>query len=271
MSVRYDTLFGHLADAGEGAFVPFVTLGDPYPDISIKIIDAIIAAGADALELGMPFSDPLADGSTIQGANLRALSAGTTPQLCFEILSLIRQRHPTIPIGLLVYANLVYARGSDWFYQQCQEAGVDSVLIADVPVEMSLEFVRDAKVYGVANTFIVPPNADSATLLTVAEYGAGYTYLVSRTGVTGAEKDAGMPITRLVSELKAIKAMPTLLGFGISRPEQVSEALAAGADGVIAGSAIVERIENNLHSEPVMLDELRSFVTRMKAATRNVA
>ncbi len=130
---RYQALFQRLSAAQQGAFVPFVTIGDPNPEQSLAIMQTLIDAGADALELGMPFSDPLADGPTIQGANLRALAAKTTPDICFELIAQIRARNPETPIGLLMYANLVYARGIDDFYQRCQKAGVDSVLIADVP------------------------------------------------------------------------------------------------------------------------------------------
>lgn len=137
---RYETLFAQLKARREGAFVPFVTLGDPNPEQSLKIIDTLIEAGADALELGIPFSDPLADGPTIQDATLRAFAAGVTPAQCFEMLTAIRQKHPTIPIGLLMYANLVFSPGIDEFYAACERAGVDSVLVADVPVEESAPF-----------------------------------------------------------------------------------------------------------------------------------
>ena len=141
---RYETLFAQLKNRQEGAFVPFVTLGDPGPEQSLKIIDALIEGGADALELGIPFSDPLADGPTIQGAALRAFAAGVTPAQCFEMLAAIRQKHPTIPIGLLMYANLVFSPGIDAFYAQCARVGVDSVLVADVPVEESAPFRQAA-------------------------------------------------------------------------------------------------------------------------------
>ena len=134
---RYQTLFQRLADKNQGAFVPFVTIGDPNPELSLQIMQTLVDAGADALELGMPFSDPQADGPTIQGANIRALEANTTPDICFDLIRKIREQHPDLPIGLLMYANLVYSRGIDNFYQRCQSAGVDSVLIADVPTNES--------------------------------------------------------------------------------------------------------------------------------------
>lgn len=177
---RYQTAFDALADRKQGAFVPFVTLGDPHPELSMEIIDTLVANGADALELGFPFSDPLADGPVIQGANIRALDAGTTPSRCFEMLTEVRARYPDLPIGLLLYANLVYTKGVEDFYARAQQAGVDSVLIADVPVEEAAPFIEAAKQYGIAPIFIAPPNADSNTLKEVSEKGAGYTYLLSQ-------------------------------------------------------------------------------------------
>ena len=265
---RYDNLFAQLNDRQEGAFVPFVTLGDPNPEQSLKIIDTLIEAGADALELGIPFSDPLADGPTIQNATLRAFAANVTPTKCFEMLAAIRQKHPTIPIGLLMYANLVFNRGIDEFYAECARVGVDSVLVADVPVEESAPFRQAALRHNVAPIFICPPNADDALLQQIAEYGRGYTYLLSRAGVTGAENRAAQPLHHLVEKLAAYKAAPPLQGFGISAPDQVTAALDAGAAGAISGSAIVKIIERNVDKPQAMLNELNVFVQAMKTATK---
>ena len=265
---RYDNLFAELKNRKEGAFVPFVTLGDPNPGQSLRIIDTLIEAGADALELGIPFSDPLADGPTIQNATLRAFEAGVTPTQCFEMLAAIRQKHPTIPIGLLMYANLVFNRGIDNFYAECARVGVDSVLVADVPVEESAEFRQAAMRHGIAPIFICPPNADDALLRQIASYGRGYTYLLSRAGVTGAENRAALPLHHLIEKLAEYRAAPPLQGFGISAPDQVSAALEAGAAGAISGSAIVKIIENNVADPQAMLAALKRFVQEMKAATR---
>lgn len=265
---RYENLFAQLKDRKEGAFVPFVTLGDPSVEQSLNIIDTLIEAGADALELGIPFSDPLADGPTIQEATLRAFAAGVTPTQCFEMLALIRQKHPTIPIGLLMYANLVFSKGIDEFYAQCEKVGVDSVLVADVPVEESAPFRQAALLHNVAPIFICPPNADDDLLRQIASYGRGYTYLLSRAGVTGAENRAALPLHHLVAKLKEYNAAPPLQGFGISSPEQVTGAIEAGAAGAISGSAIVKLIEKNVANPGQMLTELKAFVTAMKAATR---
>ncbi|KLQ35113.1 tryptophan synthase subunit alpha [Enterobacter hormaechei] len=265
---RYDNAFAQLKARQEGAFVPFVTLGDPGPEQSLKIIDTLIDAGADALELGIPFSDPLADGPTIQNATLRAFAAGVTPSQCFEMLAAIRQKHPTIPIGLLMYANLVFSRGIDAFYAECARVGVDSVLVADVPVEESAPFRQAAMRHNVAPIFICPPNADDDLLRQIASYGRGYTYLLSRAGVTGAENKAALPLHHLVEKLAEYHAAPPLQGFGISSQDQVTAAIDAKAAGAISGSAIVKIIEKNVDKPEQMLAELHAFVTSMKAATR---
>ncbi|HDN2510040.1 TPA: tryptophan synthase subunit alpha [Providencia rettgeri] len=265
---RYNQLFERLNNLNQGAFVPFVTLGDPDAETSLKIIDALIEGGADALEIGIPFSDPLADGPTIQNANLRAFKSEITPTICFELLSRIRAKHPTMPIGLLVYANLVFTNGIENFYIRCQKAGVDSVLVADVPMSESKPFREAALTHNIAPIFICPPNGDDALLQQIGEHSRGYTYLLSRAGVTGTEQRAQMPLTHLVDKLKQYQAAPALQGFGISEPEQVTEAIKNGAAGAISGSAVVKIIENNLDKPDVMLKALTEFVTKMKVATQ---
>ncbi|MBS0880879.1 tryptophan synthase subunit alpha [Pantoea sp. JGM49] len=265
---RYNQLFQRLSAKKEGAFVPFVTLGDPTPELSLKIIDTLVAGGADALELGIPFSDPLADGPTIQGATLRAFAAGTTVAQCFEILAAVRQKYPELPIGLLMYANLVFSKGIDNFYAQCEAVGVDSVLVADVPVEESAPFRQAAMRHNVAPIFICPPNADDNLLREIASHGRGYTYLLSRAGVTGAENRASQPLNHLIEKLSEYHAAPPLQGFGISEASQVREAIAAGAAGAISGSAIVKIIERNQNDPDTLLAELKAFVSDLKAGTR---
>ncbi|MCC3717909.1 tryptophan synthase subunit alpha [Rouxiella badensis] len=265
---RYQQLFKRLESQNESAFVPFVTLGDPNPELSLAIVDTLIEAGADALELGIPFSDPLADGPTIQNANLRAFASGVTPTICFDMLAKIREKHADIPMGLLMYANLVFHNGIDEFYAKCAKAGVDSVLVADVPLEESAPFRAAAMRHGVAPIFICPPNASDNLLREIASHGRGYTYLLSRAGVTGTEKRAITPLNHLVDKLREYNAAPPLQGFGISEPSQVKETLAAGAAGAISGSATVRIIENNQDNPAEMLAQLSRFVSEMKAATR---
>lgn len=215
MSTRYENMFARLATRQEGAFVPFITLGDPNPEMSLRILQALIDAGADALELGIPFSDPLADGPVIQAANARALKAGTTLNCCVDMIRTVRRRNPHLPIGLLVYANLVYVHGIRHFYHLMADAGVDSVLVADVPLQESAEFLHAACVSQVAPVLILPPGVDDAALEQIADRSEGYLYLMSRAGVTGVDIAPATPVRAIVQALQRRSSAPPLLGFGI--------------------------------------------------------
>lgn len=265
---RFSTLFQHLSRQKQGAFVPFVTLCDPTFDRSFEIICTLVENGADALELGFPFSDPLLDGPVIQAANHRALSSGANTAQCFQLLAKIRTRYPDIPISLLLCANLIYAQTLEKFYQTCQDVGVDAVLIADVPLLACEPYRQMAKAYGIQPVFICPPNADEQTLQTLARYSEGYLYLVSRAGITSAEnQQSATNLGELVQQLKSYGSPPILQGFGIATPKQVGIALLLGVDGVISGSAIVKIIEQHLANQSVLLSKLAEFVTQMKQAT----
>ncbi len=265
---RYEKMFSRLAAAGEGAFVPFVVLGDPDPEASLEIVEALVVGGADALELGIPFSDPIADGPVIQAAAGRAIAAGVTPETCFQIVQQVRERHSEIPIGLLVYSNLIVHGRPEAFFAQAAQAGVDSVLIADIPSIELGPYAEIATAAGIAPILIVPPNASEACLLRVAEMGRGYTYLLSRAGVTGMQTEMQKPTRELVTALEEAGAPPALLGFGISTPEHVREALEAGARGAIVGSAIVQIIRENLQDASERSESLSRFASAMKAATK---
>lgn len=264
---RYQHMFSRLTSENRGAFVPFVTIGDPTAELSFEIIKTLIDAGADALELGIAFSDPIADGPTIQGANIRALAAGVTPAISFDLISKVRAYNPTIPIGLLLYSNLVMARGIDDFYAKAAAAGVDSVLIADVPLHESKLFRQSATKHDIAPIFVVPPNVDDDDLREIASYGRGYTYLLSRSGVTGTETVAAMPTSELIARIRSYNPAPPLLGFGISTPAHVKDAIQSGAAGAICGSAIVKLIEQHQHEPATLLAQLKQFISSMKAAT----
>ncbi len=264
---RYAKMFERLDSANEGAFVPFVMLGDPDKQTSFDIIKALVEGGADALELGIPYSDPIADGPTIQHASIRALNNKVTPTDCFDVISQIRQAYPDVPIGLLLYSNLVIKKGLSDFYQLAADSGVDSILIADVPLREADRFIQVADQTGIEQILIAPPNASDDTLSQIGDKSKGYTYLLGRAGVTGAETAATIPASELIAKLKRYEVAPPLLGFGISKPEQVAEAIKAGAAGAISGSATVNIIANNLDDLPKMLSQLSTFVTQMKAAT----
>ena len=254
---------------GDGVVVPFLMLGDPSPDIALEAVGALVEAGADALELGIPFSDPIADGPVIQRAAERALAAGVTPGRCFELIADIRTRHPSLPLGLLAYANVVVRRGIPEFYQAAADAGADSVLIADAPAVECGPFVAAARSAGIAPVVVAPPGAGVSLVNLLAELGGGYTYLQGRPGVTGDGVPMTAPDRELITRLAAAGAPPPLVGFGVSRRAHVEAALRAGAHGVIVGSALVA-IVGRLVADPgamcLALTEAVSALRRPSAA-----
>ncbi len=265
---RYQAMFADLAAKKQGAFIPFVMLYDPDRERCKAIIDVAIEGGADALELGIAFSDPLADGPTIQKAGLRALKNHATVHDSLELIKELRAKYPSIPIGVLTYANLVFRNTLAWFYERAHQAGVDSVLVADVPLLELKPFHEAALKHGVDPILIAPFNMPRGRLKELASLGRGYTYVVTRSGVTGANDEVKFHHKELLKTLKELNAPPAIFGFGISSPEHVRAALKEGALGVISGSKIVSIIENNLGKDQHMLKELKEFCQAMKAATK---
>ena len=287
MSARYENLFSSLHERGEGAFVPFIMLGDPTPEDSLKIVRTVVAAGADALELGVTFSDPVADGPTIQASHLRALDGGATVDSSLELISTIRTEFPELPIGMLIYGNVAFTRGFDRFYAEFAMAGADSILLPDVPVREGAPFIAAAQKADIDPIFIAPARATEETLKGVAKSSQGYIYAISRDGVTGTEKQSEtLGLEEVVSNIQRFDGPPVLLGFGISEPTHVQDAIAAGAAGAITGSAITKIIDRRvsretdtdgiplegtpgrIDNETTLHEELTEFVSRMKAATQ---
>ncbi len=256
---RYARMFDRLKERGEAAFGGFLMLGDPDPKTSAELLDALVEGGADMVEVGIPFSDPVADGPVIEAAAKRALEAGVRVGDCFDLIRGFREKHPEIPVGILTYANLVVARPR--FMHDAAEAGADSLLIADVPALEAEPFVREMGQSGIEPVLIAAANTPDATLRSISQLSSAYTYCVSRSGITGTH--AGGDFDRgLTGKLFACSAPPPVFGFGISTPEHVRAAIRAGAAGVICGSAIVGLTELR---EPI--DRVREFVSEMKAAT----
>jgi tryptophan synthase alpha chain len=255
---RYAAMFERLAAQGEAAFGAFLMLGDPDIETCAALLDAVVAGGADMVEVGIPFSDPVADGPVIQAAGQRALAAGVKVGDCFELIAGFRRRHPDVPVGILTYANLVMARGG--FARDAAEAGTDSILIADVPTLEAEPYARQMAQAGVEPVLIAAANTPDAALARVASLSKAYTYCVSRTGITGTHSGGTFDAT-LPAKLKAARAPPAVFGFGISKPEHVREAIAAGAAGVISGSAIVDCA--------VRGGDVEALVRSLKEATRN--
>lgn len=270
---RYEKLFSDLAARNEGAFVPFIMLSDPDPDTALDIVRAAVAGGADALELGVPFSDPVADGPTIQASHIRALEGGATVDSAIAQIRQIRAEFPDLPIGMLIYGNVPFTRGLETFYSEFQEAGADSILLPDVPVREGAPFVAAADKAGIDPIFIAPAQASEQTLQGVAQYSRGYIYAISRDGVTGTEKESETRgLVDVVNNVKRFGGAPILLGFGISTPQHVADAISAGAAGAITGSALTKIVDAHLDENNKPTDGLASavtdFVSKMKAATK---
>jgi tryptophan synthase alpha chain len=253
------------ADGKKPAFIGFTVAGDPDKATCIRIARALIAAGTDILELGIPFSDPVADGPTIQKADERALGAGMTPSAVFEIVREIR-RESDVPIVFLTYYNIVYRRGIDRFYREAHDAGVDGILIADMPVEESEEVCTIASRYDIDPIFLLTQTTSDERIKKIAAKAHGYLYLVAVLGVTGVREQVSEGAIDLLGRVRRHTSLPLAIGFGISTPAQVQTCTRAGADGVIVGSAIVEIIERNLKDAIAMERELKGYVTTMKKA-----
>jgi tryptophan synthase alpha chain len=255
---RYAAMFERLN--GDGAFGAFLMLGDPDLETSAALLDAVVDGGADMVEVGIPFSDPVADGPVIQAAAHRALQAGVRVSDCFDLIAGFRQRHPKIPVGILTYANLVIARGG--FMADAAAAGADSLLIADVPALEAEPFIRQMDQAGIEPVLIAAANTPGAALQRIAKLSRAYTYCVSRAGITGTHS-AGQFDAGLVQRLRRAGAPSPIFGFGISAPGHVRAALAAGAAGVICGSAIVHLAAETRYSP----NRVSDFVATLKGAT----
>lgn len=265
--MRYENKFEELKRNNEGALIPFVVIGDPDYETSLEIVKSLVKSGADILELGLAFSDPIADGPTIQLADKRVLDKKINTDRVFDFIKEVR-KFTDIPIGLLVYYNLVYQRGIEKFYIDANNAGVDSILIADMPIEEAEQVVRISEENQIGQIFIVSPLTSKERLVEIAKKGRGFIYVVSRLGVTGARDDMQQGTIELLKRIRPHTNLKLCVGFGISKPEHVKAVLNAGADGAITGSAIVKIIENNLGNKEKMLQEICNFIKEMKEATK---
>ncbi|MEW6440369.1 MAG: tryptophan synthase subunit alpha [bacterium] len=263
---RYAAAFESLRARKEKAFIPFFVLGDPDYATSLEVIRAALRGGADMLELGIGFSDPMADGPTIQAADLRALKAGMTVARCFQLVREVRS-FSDVPIGLLVYCNLIYRRGVERFFREASAAGVDGILAADVPVEEASPFLKAGERWGVDPIFMVTPATTPKRLEAILSCARGFLYMVALLGVTGARGSLHPAALKLLRRVRSHTDLPVCAGFGISRPEHVRTLARSGADGAIVGSAVVDILARNLSSKPRMVREVGSYVRRMKAET----
>jgi len=249
---------------GRPALVAFITAGDPTPAATGAILDAIVAGGADVIELGMPFTDPMADGPAIQAANLRSLAAGTTTADILAIATAFRARHPDTPLVLMGYANPMVRRGADWFAEHAARAGVDGVICVDIPPEEDDALGPKLRAAGIDLIRLATPTTDAARLPTVLEGASGFLYYVSVAGITGLQQAAQTSIDSAVAALKAATDLPIAVGFGIRTPQQAAQ-IARVADGVVVGSAIVELVGK--HGGDAV-EPVRAYIESLAVAIR---
>jgi tryptophan synthase alpha chain len=264
---RLAETFARTRAEGRAALVAFVTGGDPTPAAMPAILDALVEGGADVIELGMPFTDPMADGPAIQRANLRALAAGTTTADLLRIATEFRTRHPYVPLVLMGYANPMVRRGAPWFAEAAAKAGVDGVICVDLPPEQDLELGPQLRAAGVDLVRLATPTTDAARLPAVLDQASGFLYYVSVAGITGSQQAGQASIDEAVARLKASTDLPVAVGFGVRGPEQAA-AIGRVADGVVVGSAIVDLIGE--HGAQAA-GPVRAFISTLSAAVRNAA
>jgi tryptophan synthase alpha chain len=264
----YKQVFSELAQVKRVALIPFFVIGDPDLDASLAVVRTAIDAGADILELGIPFSDPIADGPTIQKADIRALKSGMTVRKALEFIRKVKG-HKDIPIGLLMYYNLIYQYGTEKFFSDFCQAGVNSVLVADLSIDDADEIYDLARSAGLDTVFMVTPNTEPERIRMIASKTTGFIYTVSLLGVTGSRENLSDVIEGLVRRLKKLTPVPVCVGFGISKAEHAKAVARAGADGVIIGSKIVGLIERNLSDNEKMLSEISDFIGEVRHAIGN--
>ena len=249
MTGRIETIFANVRAAGRGTLGVFVTAGDPNAATTPALLDALVGAGVDFIELGMPFSDPMADGPAIQAASLRALKGGTTLAGTLQIAADFRKRHPDTPLILMGYYNPIYIYGNDRFIADALAAGVDGLIIVDLPPEEDTELCLPAKDAGLKFIRLVTPTSDETRLPAILAEASGFVYYVSVLGITGTKSAAGNTISDAYQRIRAQTELPIVAGFGIRTPAQAAEA-ASVTDGAVVGSAVVDIIASNLTDTP---------------------
>jgi tryptophan synthase alpha chain len=270
-SGRIARRFGALRDAGRGGLVTFVTAGDPDLDASLAILEGLPKAGADLIEIGMPFSDPMADGPAIQASSLRALKAGTTLRGTLDLVSRFRAEDGDTPVVLMGYYNPIYRYGVDRFIADFKAAGADGLIVVDLPPEEDEELCVPALDAGVNFIRLATPTTDDARLPAVLRNTSGFVYYVSITGITGTRSADESEVSAAVKRLRRHTPLPIAVGFGIKSPEQAA-AIAAVADAAVVGSALVARIADRLDSTgratPSLVGDLLGFVRALAEGVR---
>jgi len=263
---RLDATFQRLRAQGERALITYFTAGDPSFDDTRRLVAAAERGGADVVELGVPFSDPIADGPVIQRAAARALAAGATLPRVLETVATLRLEL-SVPLVLLTYYNPILALGLKAFARAAADAGVDGVIVADLPPEEAVPLASEADAVGLDLVHLVAPTSTAARVRLIARRSRGFIYLVSLTGVTGERAELSAELEAQMRTLRLVTTKPVCVGFGISRPDQVA-AVGRLADGVIVGSALVRLVEERASSSTLSAD-IEAFVSQLKAPLRN--
>ena len=250
---------------GKKAFIPFITCGDPDLATTAEVVRAMAAAGADLIELGIPFSDPTAEGPVIQGANLRALSAGVTTDLVFDLVRELR-KDVTIPMVFMTYANVVYSYDAEKFIRTCSEIGIDGLILPDLPFEEKEEFLPICRKYDVDLISLIAPTSDNRIAM-IAKEAEGFIYVVSSLGVTGTRSEITTDLGAIVKVIRENTDVPCAVGFGISTPEQAAK-MAGLSDGAIVGSAIIKLLAKHGKAAASYVGE---YVKSMKDAVNSVS
>jgi tryptophan synthase alpha chain len=263
------TKFSELKKRNEGALIAYVTAGDPCPSDTPRIVRALVKGGADIIELGIPFSDPIADGPTIQAASVRALKAGTTPKVVLNMVETVKaEKH--LPIVLLTYFNPIFRMGVKQFFEKASASGVNGVIVPDLPIEEAREYKGFAEKNEIDTIFLAAPTTSIERLKRIAAKTSGFLYLVSVFGVTGVRetmRTETMALIQRTAQITSIKGIPLAVGFGVSKPEHVSAVIRGGADAAIVGSAFVQTIEKKRKQTDAMLQSLEDYAHRFKDAT----
>ena len=261
--------FQRLKEQGDGALIGYVTAGDPHPELTPRIAEALVKGGVDIIELGVPFSDPIADGPTIQAASVRALQEGTTPKMVLSIAGEIKRKEG-VPVVLLTYFNPVFRMGVEKFFRLAKSFGVDGVVIPDLPVEEAEAYRQVAGNCGVDTIFLAAPSTSSERLSKIVACTSGFLYVVSHFGVTGTRHTVEESTIRLIKRVLTYTCgrVPLAVGFGVSKPEHAKRIIEAGASGVIVGSAFVNIVQKHQGDIGRMLDDLEVAARELKNATR---
>jgi tryptophan synthase alpha chain len=269
MQNRITAKFSELANNSECALVCYVVAGYPDAKTTQEAIDALVAGGADMVEVGIPFSDPIADGPTIQAASNIALENGMTPEKALQLVMDIRKHYPTLPLLVMTYCNILVRVGIEKFMMLAKEHGIDGFILPDLSIEESEEYSLVASKLDLSLVFLVSPNTAEARLKKIAKSTSGFLYLVSVYGITGARKSVeDYTLDAIKNAKKFAGEVPVAVGFGISRPAHAKLMINTGADALIIGSAIVDRISKWRNNKKRMLNELYRFANSMKIACK---